>query len=222
MISSDKFFYLVNGDILKSIEDLTNYATMIPDFVFYHHVSRERNDFYNWIKDVFNDYELANQVKGIFTKEQFVEFFNQKKTSAQNIKQIAELMTKLNETRVNKEEKKILKEFKGKKENIENEITDSRDQKHKEIEKKINALNTQIDDSSKRISDLRKKGKDVFLCQIYYDIIKAKQKIASFSLDEKDIDLLEVLDNKLEQEIAFVMSNEEIDIRKEIEKQSLN
>ncbi|MEM4259763.1 MAG: hypothetical protein QXG00_00845 [Candidatus Woesearchaeota archaeon] len=217
MIGPEKYFYLCNGDVLRSIEELYDYVSIMPDFVFYHHVSKERNDFYNWIKDVFQDIGLANQIKEIINKDDFVEFFKNKKANSQNIKQIAELMEKLNETKINKEERKIIKEYKenSSKKLNEDKIYDPKDQENKRII--INNLNNQIEISKKEISDLRKKGKDVFLCQIYFDIIKAKQKIAELSLDDRDIDLLRELNDKLKQEIEYSKKNEEINIRNEIQ-----
>ena len=43
----------------------------IDDDVFYNHVTKERNDFVNWISDVFKERELAKKLSGVMDKKDF-------------------------------------------------------------------------------------------------------------------------------------------------------
>jgi hypothetical protein len=60
----EKRFVLKDGSVLSGLRDLYSAMKSMPDDVFYHHVTDERNDFGNWVKDVFKDYRLAN---GLFS-----------------------------------------------------------------------------------------------------------------------------------------------------------
>lgn len=55
-------FVTLDGKRLKSIVELAHELDQMADHVFYHHVTQDRNDFANWIKDVFHEAELARQV----------------------------------------------------------------------------------------------------------------------------------------------------------------
>lgn len=65
----DKCFFLVNGQKLKNYEELAKVLGRIEENVFRHHVNESRNDFVNWVKDVFNDVELAKSIAGIHDKD---------------------------------------------------------------------------------------------------------------------------------------------------------
>ena len=55
-------FYCADGSVLHNISELRQKLKTITPQAFYHHVSQSKNDFYNWIRDVFQDYELANDI----------------------------------------------------------------------------------------------------------------------------------------------------------------
>jgi len=63
-------FFLQHGGTLDTIKDLHAYLPSLPDEVFAHHVTSERNDFHNWIKDVHQDHELATEVLACNSKEE--------------------------------------------------------------------------------------------------------------------------------------------------------
>jgi len=66
-ISPQQYFHLRDGTAIKSIEELALRLDNISDEDFTFHVNEEKNDFSNWIKDVFDQAELADclcQVKG--------------------------------------------------------------------------------------------------------------------------------------------------------------
>lgn len=61
-VSEDKKFLVANGEILSNIWDLIHLLDNIDDYTFYHHVSDEKNDFYNWIKEMYGDGEFEKVV----------------------------------------------------------------------------------------------------------------------------------------------------------------
>lgn len=55
-------FYCADGSVLHNISELRQKLKTISPQAFCHHVSQSKNDFHNWIRDVFQDYELANDI----------------------------------------------------------------------------------------------------------------------------------------------------------------
>ncbi len=68
-IADHHYFVLANGKPVKHVGELAAILDQLEDHVFHHHVSPERNDFQNWIKDVFEDVELARKVSGVDDKK---------------------------------------------------------------------------------------------------------------------------------------------------------
>lgn len=71
-ISPDKYFRLNDGRMIKSIEELQTALTNMSSATFYHHVNANQNDFANWIEHVFENHNLANQIRSIKTKEDMI------------------------------------------------------------------------------------------------------------------------------------------------------
>jgi len=61
-VSPDKYFVLCSGGLIKDMEELALMLDHISDDEFRHHVNYERNDFCCWLKDVFNEIELAEEL----------------------------------------------------------------------------------------------------------------------------------------------------------------
>lgn len=70
----DKVFVMVNGHRLKNVKELADVMERIEDHVFNHHVTDDKNDFANWLHDVFEDVELARKIAKAKSKDrvQFV------------------------------------------------------------------------------------------------------------------------------------------------------
>ena len=61
-VGEDKKFLVANGEILSNIWDLIHLLDHIDDYTFYHHVNDEKNDFYNWIKEMYGDGEFEKVI----------------------------------------------------------------------------------------------------------------------------------------------------------------
>ncbi len=55
-------FYCIDGSILHNILELEQKLKTISNRAFYHHASQSRNDFRNWVRDVFHEHNLANEL----------------------------------------------------------------------------------------------------------------------------------------------------------------
>jgi hypothetical protein len=64
----ENVFILCNGRPVKNVRELADALGEIGEDVFRHHVNPEKNDFATWVKDIFRDEELAQQLAG--TKDQ--------------------------------------------------------------------------------------------------------------------------------------------------------
>ena len=61
-------FVLNNGDKLRSIRELIFALEHMGDETFRHHVSDCKNDFSNWLKDVFGEESLAVEIQGVYDR----------------------------------------------------------------------------------------------------------------------------------------------------------
>ncbi len=55
-------FFLNDGRILYSVEQLLNSLNDMSDETFKHHVNKEKNDFRNWIVDIIGDKRLGKDI----------------------------------------------------------------------------------------------------------------------------------------------------------------
>ena len=62
-IKPENHFVLCDGKIVKNYIELTKQLETMKDDVFYYHVTGEKNDFANWINDVFKEEQLANDLR---------------------------------------------------------------------------------------------------------------------------------------------------------------
>lgn len=55
-------FVVADGRKLKNILELADALETMSEEIFRHHVNEARNDFSNWVKDVFYDHSLAEDI----------------------------------------------------------------------------------------------------------------------------------------------------------------
>ena len=64
-----QYFILCNGQRVKNVKELADKMEHLEDDVFDHHANPEKNDFVNWVKDVFKEVELAEKIAEAKNKE---------------------------------------------------------------------------------------------------------------------------------------------------------
>ncbi|MBW2965095.1 hypothetical protein KY363_06565 [Candidatus Woesearchaeota archaeon] len=64
-IPPEKYFVLCDGTRIKDMHELALMLDRISDEQFGYHVNDSKNDFSNWIRDVFGQHELADALSGI-------------------------------------------------------------------------------------------------------------------------------------------------------------
>lgn len=60
----DKRFFCHDGCISRNLQQLADCLVNMTDDSYHHHVTSLKNDFSNWIRDVFGDDKLANDLTG--------------------------------------------------------------------------------------------------------------------------------------------------------------
>ncbi|MBC8500711.1 MAG: hypothetical protein ISS25_00430 [Nanoarchaeota archaeon] len=66
----EEYFYLRNGNTLKSIKEFYDSLEIMSDDDFSFHVNDEKNDFANWVRGVFKEKELAEKLFAVKTKDE--------------------------------------------------------------------------------------------------------------------------------------------------------
>ncbi len=62
IIPPEKYFFVCNGIAIKNIFELAEQLEHMADDIFRYHVNDQKNDFANWIKFVFGEKALAEQL----------------------------------------------------------------------------------------------------------------------------------------------------------------
>lgn len=65
----DSVFVMVNGHKLKNIKELADVMDKIEDYVFNHHVNEDKHDFAVWLRDVFQEIDLAKELADVKDKK---------------------------------------------------------------------------------------------------------------------------------------------------------
>ena len=72
----EKGFWFVDGQYIQKLSDLASAIGYLNADQFKHHVSSSKNDFANWINDVFGLSNLARQVRQAKNKNAIIEVLN--------------------------------------------------------------------------------------------------------------------------------------------------
>ena len=66
----ENYFITKDGQKLRNLSHLHKALLAMSDDVFSHHVNRQKNDFYNWVRDVYKDAALSNAILNCRTKQE--------------------------------------------------------------------------------------------------------------------------------------------------------
>ena len=61
-ISTEQYFSLCTGVLVKDINELALTLDYLSDEEFSHHVNDEKNDFSTWVSEVFGKKDLAEEI----------------------------------------------------------------------------------------------------------------------------------------------------------------
>lgn len=69
-VPEEKAFILITGGKIYSIRELADELAGMDDSTYYYHTGQGRNDFYNWVKEVFKMEELAETLLNALSREE--------------------------------------------------------------------------------------------------------------------------------------------------------
>ena len=75
-IKQEQYFWLKDGSQVKNLYDLSKALEKMPKKIFSHHVTKEKNDFSNWVRDVVGNKELAEKMASVKTAETMSKYIN--------------------------------------------------------------------------------------------------------------------------------------------------
>lgn len=58
-----KAFWVHNGPVLKNLVELADALQTMDEVIFTHHVTKEKNDFADWVETVLKDVECATAIR---------------------------------------------------------------------------------------------------------------------------------------------------------------
>lgn len=70
----EKAFWTTDGAVIRNVVGLTNTIAAMRPESFRYHVNKDhnKNDFADWIRDVFNNTELARALEGVLGQKKYV------------------------------------------------------------------------------------------------------------------------------------------------------
>ncbi|MBN2421977.1 hypothetical protein JXB41_02010 [Candidatus Woesearchaeota archaeon] len=80
LTSPVQYFYLSNGDVIRSLAEFFDVLANIDDSTFNSHVNEQKNDFANWLRATFNLSELAGKIENTRKKQDMISILNKYKT----------------------------------------------------------------------------------------------------------------------------------------------
>ena len=84
-VSLPNAFWLCTNENLRSLGEIVQALRSVNDDVFRYHVTRDRNDFETWIRDIVLDRELARDIARVKTKETLIRKIEERANSLEKI-----------------------------------------------------------------------------------------------------------------------------------------
>ncbi|MFH1505704.1 MAG: hypothetical protein ABIE94_01810 [archaeon] len=76
-LTPSEYFRVVDGKVLRNFTELKMALKTMSPVAFDHHVSKERNDFANWVKHVFNNEDLAAAMEAARNRQELTRLLDE-------------------------------------------------------------------------------------------------------------------------------------------------
>jgi hypothetical protein len=227
-IPEPQYFQVEKGPKLASILALRAYLRMIPAPQFNAHVSKEKNDFANWLEHVFGEVELAKRIRAVNSREQMVWILDdafadvrmQKVIQDQEVKPTAEVAALQDDQNFDTYKNGLTntnEQISNKYEQIAKQLQDALSTvMPKEIEQRIEKLKARYAEIAAKVSEARKQGKDAIMPALVLRQFAPKLAFAQVSREEKDFVAAEAILNAAAAELLEVQNEKEINVKKEV------
>lgn len=74
-VDGDLRFFAANGQVIGSIEELSQCISTFDVHILNHHINDERNDFADWVENVFENKTLAKKLRKAKSREELEKAF---------------------------------------------------------------------------------------------------------------------------------------------------
>lgn len=69
-------FWINNGDVVRNLKQFAKSLESMSNEQFGHHVTKNKNDFAKWIKEILKDSECANAISKVRTRKTILSKVN--------------------------------------------------------------------------------------------------------------------------------------------------
>jgi hypothetical protein len=227
----EKYFWLRSGRGLRSLRELANALPSIPVEEFAYHVNAQKNDFSNWVRDVFKQEELAKRLFPCRTKEQFqTALYNalvqkeiaSRQTHREDRHQTDEAALATDPERFSKyheEKAKSNDELADRFDAVARRFSESMHvETPKALQRRFESLSERYQELRRKVADARKSGKDPFIADLTLRPFASKLEYARVSQSERDFLGVEMLLDEAARELADATAAQEPDVRKEVDR----
>ena len=239
-----KAFYLHGGGVFYNMHELIHSLSEMSDEVFAFHVSKEKDDFVMWVRDVFGMPKLSERMRYFRNKhslKQFLKTYFESGLAGSGAMRAAAsqaasayLAQAADRLRPEDELQSIL--FKNKANGADGNIRPLTEDEASEILKKvkeheqnkyralssaqtmdeIDRIKDYMNALKKTITERRKEGKDLFFSGLLLKRIEPQMKIALATNDPKDIRKLMLYVEEMEATFKEESAQQVLDVRSEI------
>lgn len=160
-------FWLKDIGPVKNLKELLDSLKTMDELVFKHHVTKDRNDFSNWIRDTIGDKELADSIAKTNNKKKMAKIIDKRISKLKKMDKDREKKEKKHKVKVKKIRIGGKKEKKEGKKEVAKELPDIDIkskideilQKEKEIEKREEVIEKAEERIEKKLSEKPEKKK---------------------------------------------------------------
>ncbi len=203
-------FWLITGSSISSLKELYKSFDSMSDEVFSHHVRQDRNDFADWVKNIYHDHALAAKLETTTTRrgarrmleEHIDNILKLEKEPKDEISFFRAVVTKLSS-----QNKRLEEELAKKREWIERKQRELEDWEKKnirqdgELGRKYKELEDQEKDLMQKFSSLHSEG-DRLRSQLMAEKKEIEEQDAQIRKEREDIarQRKEMRDKEIEQD----------------------
>ncbi len=71
--SSTNYFFAKNGEIIRGVSELKDALEKMDDFTFFYHVTDSKNDFADWIENIYKNDQLADYIRNHSSRDEIIK-----------------------------------------------------------------------------------------------------------------------------------------------------
>jgi len=227
---SAKYFWLRSGRGLRSLRELANTLPSLSEDEWSYHVKGGKNDFADWISDVFGERGLADTLRSATGKREFQRFLYTFLTKrAIHEKRQERESTKRATEQALIDDPSSFAAYHEQDADWKDALADRFDAFAQRFEENLNpgplkavegwreALEERFATLRQRVAEARKRGKDPLLAGLLLRGVQSKIAYARYTTRREDFDKAERLLDEAERELKEALAATEPDVRKEVE-----